>query len=103
MNLPTPAELWLYHAPVDLRKSYLGLCKLVEQELGRDAKSGAGYVFTNRSKNLAKILWWDRTGWCLFLKKLSVGRYRVSGQEMIRELKLDSRRYFLGLSGIMCL
>jgi len=93
--LPQPGgSLFLYHGAVDLRKSYIGLCTLVEQELKRDLSSGDAFVFVNRAKNLAKVLWWDRTGWCLLLKKLSVGRFRVSSGKELRVIEVGRKRYF---------
>lgn len=88
-----PGELWVYHEAVDLRKSYNSLCREVEI-LGRIPRSGDGYVFINRSKTLAKVLWWDRTGWCLLLKKLSSGRFRVSGQNALRKLEINGIQMF---------
>jgi len=87
---------WVYHAPVDLRKSYRSLQAVVEQELGKDASSGDAFVFVNRSKTLAKVLWWDRTGWCLLLKKLSSGRFRVSESKKLYQLE-KQRMFFDGL------
>ncbi len=84
----------MYHAAVDLRKSYLSLCSLVEQELKQDARSGDAFIFVNRNKTLVKILFWDRTGWCLLLKRLSAGRYRVSDRQELLELKVGSTRIF---------
>lgn len=91
-------KLWVYHGSVDLRKSYHSLSVLVEQELSRQAKSGDGFIFVNRRKTLAKVVWWDRTGWCLLLKRLSTGRYRVSGKPDVRELeKACAQMFFDGL------
>lgn len=97
--LPEPSgKLWVYHTPVDLRKSYYSLTKLVEKELYKDALSGDGFMFVNRQKTLAKVLWWDRTGWCLLLKKLSSGRYRIGENGLLKELeKIHERRFFDGL------
>lgn len=93
--LPTPTgTVWVYHKAIDLRKSYRSLCATVEQELSRSAHDGSAYVFVNRRRTLAKVLWWDRTGWCLLLKRLSAGRYRVSGKEELRELQLSGTRIF---------
>ena len=93
--LPKPERnVWVYHSPVDLRKSYHSLSRLVDQELKKQAKSGDAFIFINRSKNLTKVLWWDRTGWCLLLKKLSIGRYRISGDKDLKELQLGNARYF---------
>ena len=93
--LPLPSgTVWVYHRTIDLRKSYLSLCVIVEQELGRRTQSGDAFVFVNRERRLAKVLYWDRTGWCLLLKRLSVGRYRVSGREELSELRIGSARVF---------
>ena len=93
--LPVPVgKLWVYHAPVDLRKSYRSLCAVVESELLLSSKSGDAFIFINRSKTLAKVLWWDRTGWCLLLKRLSASRYRVSGKETLMELEIGNMRMF---------
>ena len=95
MMLPSPSgRAWVYHAAVDLRKSYLSLCAVVEQELNQVAQSGDAFIFVNRSKTLAKVLFWDRTGWCLLLKRLSTGKYRVSDRRELIELKIGSRRIF---------
>jgi len=93
--LPSPSStVWVYHAAVDLRKSYKSLGAVVKEELKRNAKSGEAYVFVNRRKTLAKVLWWDRTGWCLLIKRLSVGRYRISGRSQVKELELGNMRVF---------
>lgn len=67
---------------------------MVEQELSRSAKSGDAFVFINSRRTLAKMLWWDRTGWCLLLKRLSAGKFRVSGSNDVKELRLGTRRMF---------
>lgn len=93
--LPHPSgRTWLYHAPVDLRKSYHSLCAVVEHELKRPAKNGDAYVFVNRRCTLAKVLWWDRTGWCLLLKRLSAGKFRISAREDLHELQTERMRMF---------
>jgi len=94
MSLPSPDKLWVYHEAVDLRKSYLGLCKIVDQDLKRSAVSGEGFIFVSRNKKLVKVLWWDRTGWCLFLKRLSSSGFRVSGKQEVLSLELNKVRFF---------
>ena len=99
MNLPSPtAKLWLYHTAVDLRKSYNSLSALVVRDLNMNPESGDGFIFVNRRKTLAKLLWWDRTGWCLLLKRLSAGRYRVADNSQLLELEnMRVRAFFDGL------
>ena len=93
--LPSPAgKIWLYHEAIDLRKSYCSLCAVVEHQLGKNCKSGEAFIFVNRSRTLAKVLWWDRTGWCLLLKKLSASKFRTSGKKDLFELENCSLRMF---------
>jgi transposase len=97
--LPSPAgKIWLYHEAIDLRKSYCSLCALVEQQLGKSCKSGEALIFVNRSRTLAKGLWWDRTGWCLLLKRLSRSKFTISGKKDLFELEnCYLRMFFDGL------
>ena len=88
----------MYQGAVDLRKSYTSLSTLVRQEFKLNAESGDGFIFVNRRKTLAKLLWWDRTGWCLLLKKLSTGRYRINDTSKLMELEnIRVRVFFDGL------
>jgi transposase len=77
----------LYGRPVDLRRSFDGLYALTRQELGEDPMSGRLYTFINRRGTQIKVLYWDRTGFCVWAKRLERGRFvsdwgRVSTNEM---------------------
>ena len=68
-------QVWAYPAPADLRKGYDGLYGLVVSELGRDPLSGDCFLFTNRKRTRAKVLVWDGTGLCIYMKRLERGRF----------------------------
>ncbi len=77
----------LYGMPADMRKSYDGLQALTRHAMGQDPASGALYVFVNRRGNQLKCLYFDRSGFCLWGKRLERGRFigdwrRVRTQEM---------------------
>jgi transposase len=59
--------------PTDLRKGFNGLFALVLGELGHDPMSGDLFLFVNRRRNLSKVLLWDGTGLCIFIKRLDRG------------------------------
>ena len=68
-------RVFAYGAPADLRKGFDGLAGLVQGEMGRDALSGDCFLFTNRNRTRAKVLVWDGTGLCIYMKRLEEGRF----------------------------
>lgn len=57
--------------PTDLRAGFDSLFSLVRQELGEDPLAGDLFLFVNRSRRSAKVLFWDGTGLCIYEKRLS--------------------------------
>jgi transposase len=64
-----------YCQPVDMRKGYEGLSRLVRKEMGQDVLSGMLFLFTNKRRNRAKVLYFDGTGLCVLSKRLERGRF----------------------------
>jgi transposase len=60
----------------DMRKSINGLSILVAEQLELDPLSGHLFAFCNRKRDLVKILYWDRNGFCLWQKRLEKDRFR---------------------------
>lgn len=102
-------RVYLYGAPCDMRKSFDGLTGLVKNAMSRDPLSGCLFVFVNRRGNYLKALYWDRSGYCMWAKRLERGSFisdwrQVEGREMdCTELKLllegiekksQKKRYF---------
>lgn len=82
-----------------MRKSFDGLLALVHNVLDEDALSGTLFVFFNRRGNYLKGVYWDRTGFCLFAKRLEHGRFVMQGSDLTREL--DAKSFRLLLDGIV--
>jgi transposase len=87
-----------YREVVDMRKSFDGLIALVENALQEDPLAGTMYVFVNRRGTHLKLIWWDRTGYALFAKRLERGRFVVPGEG--RQQELSERALLLILDGI---
>lgn len=73
--LPSSTKVYLSPGATDMRKSINGLSILVEDQLQGDPFSGHLYVFCNRRKQILKILYWDRNGFCLWQKRLEKDRF----------------------------
>jgi transposase len=77
----------LYGQPCDMRRSFDGLQVLVRHGLQRDPQDGSLYVFVNRRASQLKCLYFDRSGFCVWAKRLESGRFinnwsQVSAREM---------------------
>jgi len=76
MFLGGSTKVYLVLGPTDMRKAINGLSSLVAGQLGLDPLSGCLFVFCNRSRDILKVLYWDRNGFCLWNKRLERGRFR---------------------------
>lgn len=77
LSLPPSVRIFLARGVTDLRKSFDTLASLVCDVIEEDPQSGHLFVFLNRRKDRVKILWWDRSGYCLLAKRLEHGRFHI--------------------------
>jgi transposase len=68
--------VWLCRQAVDFRKGINGLSVLVEEQLIRNPFSGQLFVFINRARDKIKILYWERSGFCMWQKRLEQERFK---------------------------
>jgi len=61
--------------PCDMRKSFNGLSQIARNVIKVSPTSGAAFLFTNRRRNLIKILYWDGTGYWCVAKRLERGTF----------------------------
>lgn len=91
-------KVFAWPRPADLRLGYDGLHGLVANGLRREVLDGDCFLFVNRARNRCKVLMWDGTGLCLFMKRLERGRFaslwRTDGDGGI-ELTLSELALFI--------
>lgn len=76
LSLPSAVKVFVCTEPVDCRRSFDGLARAVEEVVRQSPLSGHLFVFRNRVGDRAKVLWWDRSGYCIWYKRLEAGAFR---------------------------
>jgi transposase len=89
----------LYGEPADMRKGYDGLQALARHAMGCDPLDGALYIFVNRRGSQIKALYFDRSGFCIWGKRLEAGRF-ISDWSRVRSREMDWTGLKLLLEGL---
>jgi transposase len=74
-SLNSSLRFYLYQGVTDMRKSFDGLCGIVQSQLGRDPTSGEVFIFINRRRDRVKLLHWQNGGFVLYYKRLESGTF----------------------------
>lgn len=98
-NIREFADAYLHRVPVDGRKMINGLAAIVEAEMGRSPMNGGLYVFTSRRRDTIRLLYWDRTGFALWIKKLETERFRWPLKMVDDTITLTSQQLAFLLDG----
>lgn len=77
LNLAGGLRVFVCTQPADMRKSFDGLCGMVQQLVAEDPLSGHLFVFRNRLRDRLKILYWDRDGLAIWYKRLEAGTWQL--------------------------
>ena len=77
LTLPPSVQLYVAPQPVDARKGFNGLSLYVQAQLRLEPLSGHLFIFFNRRRDQVRILFWDRSGYVLWAKRLERGRFRL--------------------------
>lgn len=87
MKSPSQFEgVFLHRDPVDLRRGIPGLSQIVESAQMGKLNGRNLFVFCGRRRHTIKILYFDRSGFCLWQKQLDVEKFpwpKKSVQEVV--------------------
>ena len=77
LSLNSSLKFYLYYPSTDMRKSFDGLCGIVQSQMGSDPCSGHVYIFMNKQRNKIKLLHWEEGGFVLYYKRLESGNIEL--------------------------
>lgn len=92
-------RVFLWGQPTDMRKSFDGLYAIARHGLPLDPLSGHLFVFVNRRATQMKVLYFDRSGWCVWAKRLEAGRF-IADWRGVSSREMDCTALKLMLEGI---
>jgi len=67
--------IYIHRRPMDMRKSINGLSVIVDQEMKLDLKKSSLFIFCNKRRTHMKMLYFDRSGFALWLKRLEEAKF----------------------------
>ena len=101
LTFPSGVRLFLATQATDLRKSFDGLSALVCGSFELEPTSGDLFIFLNRRATQVRILFWDRDGFCVLMKRLEAGTFRrVKDAEGESRVEIDAGELAMLLEGI---
>lgn len=68
--------IYICRDPVDFRLGINGLSVLVEGSLKFNPFARCLFCFVNKRRNQIKVLYWQKSGFCLWLKRLEEERFK---------------------------
>lgn len=76
-NFKNLEQIHLIHKSVDFRKGVIGLNYLLYEQGYEEYNIGEIFIFFSKNKKSLKILYYSKTGFELWHKKLSLKRYKI--------------------------
>lgn len=76
LSLPPSVRVFIATQPVDGRKGADSLMVIVRDVFGHDPFCGHLFVFFSRRTDRVRIVYWDRSGFAMWTKRLERGRFR---------------------------
>jgi transposase len=99
LSWPLSVRVFVYTGPTDMRRSFDRLAQMVQEFLHENPFSGHLFVFVNRRGDRMKVLFWDRSGFCLFYKRLEEGVFHLPACSGM-SIEIDVPRLTLILEGL---
>ncbi len=90
-------KIYFYTQPINMLRSFEGLCTLAQQAFPGEELTGAKFIFLNRQRDKLKLIYWDGDGFVIFYKRLEKGKFIVSKEG---KTELTRREFLMLFEGV---
>lgn len=100
LSLPPTVRVFIIVEPVNMHGSFDSLAGVVRR-LGLDPVDGHFYVMLSKRRHIAKVLWFDGSGWRILAKRLEKGTFEIPEvSDGARQIAVDHATLAALLDGI---
>ena len=99
-RLAADVQVYLHREAIDFRIGINGLAILVEQAMHLDPFGRAVFGFCNRRRDRIRLLFYDRSGFWLMMKRLEADRFAWPRGQQQAVVRLSSEQLHWLLEGI---
>ena len=101
VGLPPSVRVYFATQLVDMRNGIDGLRAIVEGTLRLNPNDGHLFVFVGKTRDKVKILFWDKNGYVVYLKRLEQGRFQLPAVDEKRtKVEMEATQLAMLLDGI---
>ena len=99
-RLAADVQVYLHREAIDFRIGINGLAILVEQAMQLDPFARAVFAFCNRRRDRIRLLFYDRSGFWLMMKRLEADRFAWPREQQQAVVQLSTEQMHWLLEGI---
>lgn len=83
---PESSDVYIYTAAADMRLGIDRLAEKIRVELKCQPLSGGYFVFLSRNRRKVRVVYWDKDGYAMWLKRLEAGSFKVEVKDGYEKL-----------------
>lgn len=93
-------KIYIITSFTDLRKGIDGYAHIVQDNFQLSPFQDALFIFCNRHRNKIKCLYWDKSGFWLWYKRLEEGHFKWIKTEPMQVIEIDQKQLRWLLDGL---
>ena len=99
MYLKRDRPIYIVAGITDMRKQINGLSALAQERKPDQIFQGGYFIFMGKTRHVMKILYWDRSGFCLWIKRLETETFPWT-RKKTGVVEIDRQRFKMLSKGI---